>query len=129
MIVLAGLASLVVSVFGLLAGGWGGFLGGHGRPFSLTVIFFWLTPALCLPAFCTTFLYRRVGLVWLWMVPVGTWLALFIGTWQSCAEGECTTTNPVSIALGALVGLGPWPVIWVAPICMQIAMSRKSTQV
>jgi hypothetical protein len=120
LIVVAGMASVAVSAFGLFAGTWGGFLGGPGKPFSLLQLIFWLLPSLCFPSFCVTLVSRRIGLPILWAVPIGVSFALFIVNWRTCMEGHCTTTNPVVIALGTFVALGPFsPFIWVSPVCMQ----------
>jgi len=125
LIVLAGLASVAVSAFGVFAGAWGGFVGTPGQPFSFEHLIFWLFPALCFPAFCFTLVSKRIGLVCLWMIPVGTAIVLFSINWRSCMEGRCTTTNPILIALGTFVALGPFsPVIWIAPICMQFVRKR-----
>jgi len=107
LIVIAGLASAAISCFGLFAGAWGGFVGAPTQPISVTHIVFWLLPSLCLPAFILSWWFRRIGLLTLWMIPVGTFVALAVQSLQACAAGRCTTTNPVLIALGALIGFGP----------------------
>lgn len=104
LLVFAGIASAVVSLWGLMAGGWGGFFYDRGQIISIPHLMFWLSPALSFPAFVIYLAFRRVGLFLAWLVPICTWLALFLTNWQSCMRGDCTTTNPILIFLSSFLG-------------------------
>ncbi|HKD60363.1 MAG TPA: hypothetical protein VKB47_07865 [Terracidiphilus sp.] len=103
---IAGIASLAMSGFGLFAGAWGGFgTGGH----AVLGLLFWFLPAMSIFAFGIYFLSRSVGLMCLWAISVGSMITIYAVNLQSCLAGQCTTTNPIKIALGVFL----LPHIWI----------------
>jgi len=128
LLVIAGIASLTMTAFGLFAGAWGGF--GDGSNWLDTILhsLFWVLPSMSVLAFGAYFLSKRVGLVCSWAISIGTAFTIFIVNLQSCLAGRCTTTNPVIIALGVFV----LPHIWIllgASVSLYIAtvVSNKQT--
>ena len=108
-LVLAGIASLAMSAFGLFAGAWGGFWSGATASEAILHLLFWLLPAGSIVAFGSYFLSKAIGLLCSWAISIGSMITIFTVNLQSCLAGECTTTNPVKIALGVLL----LPHIWI----------------
>lgn len=116
--VIAGMASAMLSLWGLIVGLWGGFVDTN-RPF--TSILLWLLPLLCLPVFGLSILRKRIGLILLWILPVSVFLNLFVANYASCMEEECATMGSVHYALRALFVFGYFSILyWLPAICMQM---------
>jgi len=111
-LVISGLASAVMSGFGLMAGAWGGFWRGSNSGDAMLGLLFWLLPTLSLGAFALYFLSRNLGLLCSWGILVGSAITIYSVNFKSCLAGQCTTTNPIKIALGVLV----LPHIWILSI-------------
>jgi hypothetical protein len=108
LLVLAGIASLAMSAFGLFAGVWGGFWSGATASEAMLHLFFWLLPATSIVAFGSYFLSKGLGVLCSWAISIGSMITIFTINLQSCLAGECTTTNPLKIALGVFL----LPHIW-----------------
>jgi hypothetical protein len=100
-LVIAGILSTAVSLFGVVAGLWGG----SKPPYPLLFACFWVLPALSLPVFGAYFFSRGVGKICSILLAVGIYATLFLLSWRDCAAGQCNTTSIVSIALGPLTSL------------------------
>ena len=126
LVVIAGLASLAISGFGLQSAAWGGALSERGFVASLVQVLFWLPATLSLPFFLCTFRFPITGLFCAWATPVCMWFAISWNSWQDVLIGRSTTTNPMVIVFGSLFGLGPFGMLLlVPPVCMQIWMGRN----
>jgi len=65
---------------------------------------------------------KAAGLLGSWGIAIGSMVDIFIINLDSCLAGNCTTTNPVKIALGVFL----LPHIWIllaASISLEIAAS------
>jgi hypothetical protein len=100
-LIVAGIASAAVSLFGALAGLWGG----SKTPYPVLFSFFWILPALSLPVFGAYFFSRGLGRVGSILLAVGIYATLFLLSWRDCAAGQCNTTSFVRIALGPITTL------------------------
>jgi hypothetical protein len=109
LLVLAGIASLAMSAFGLFSGAWGGFWSGANTSEAFLALLFWLLPAISILAFGSYFLSKVVGVLFSWAISIGSMITIFTINLQSCLAGKCTTTNPVKIALGVFL----LPHIWI----------------
>jgi len=83
--------------------------GGAAKSHSILLIMFCLCPALSLVAFILYLVTPRAGVIISWMLLTGTYISLFLNNLRGCLRSNCTTTNPLSIAWGTLVGM---PTIW-----------------
>ena len=101
-LIVAGIASAAVSLFGAFAGLWGGSKTHH----PLLFLFFWILPALSLPTFCVYFVSPRLARLGTIFLAAGIYITLFFLSWQDCAAGQCNTTSVVSIALGPFTWVG-----------------------
>ena len=109
LLVLAGIASVAMSAFGLFAGAWGGFWSGASTSEVSLHLLFWLLPAGSIVAFGSYFLSKVIGVLFSWAISIGSMITIFTINLQSCLAGNCTTTNPVKIALGVFL----LPHIWI----------------
>src|ERR1700691_3150816 len=109
LIVISGLFSAAMSAFGLMAGAWGGFWKGAGTGDAVLGLLFWLLPTLSLVAFGLYFLSRSFGLFCSWLIAIGSAITIYAVNPKSCLAGQCTTTNPIKIALGIFL----LPHIWI----------------
>jgi hypothetical protein len=100
-LIVSGIASTAVSLFGLFAGLWGG----SKSPYSVLFSFFWILPALSLPAFGVYFLSHKLGRLCSVLLAVGIYATLFLLSWQDCMAGQCNTNSLVSIAVGPLTSV------------------------
>ena len=108
-LVVSGLASAAMSGFGLMSGAWRGFWSGSNSGDAMLGLLFWLLPTLSLGAFALYFLSRNLGLLCSWGILVGSAITIYAVNLKSCLAGQCTTTNPIKIALGAFL----LPHIWI----------------
>ena len=109
LLVFAGIASLAMSAFGLFSGAWGGFWSGANASEVILHLLFWLLPAGSIVAFGSYFLSKVIGVLFSWAISIGSMITIFTINLQSCLAGNCTTTNPVKIALGVFL----LPHIWI----------------
>jgi len=109
LLVFAGIASLAMSAFGLFAGAWGGFWSGANASGAILHLLFWLLPAGSIVAFGSYFLSKVFAVLFSWAISIGSMITIFTINLQSCLAGNCTTTNPVKIALGVFL----LPHIWI----------------
>jgi hypothetical protein len=100
-LIISGFASTGVSLFGVIAGLWGG----AKSPYPVLFSLFWILPALSLPAFGSYFLSRGLGRLCSIFLVVGIYVTLFSLSWRDCAAGQCNTTSLVSIALGPVTSV------------------------
>jgi hypothetical protein len=96
LLLLAGLFSLLLSVFGVMAYAW-------TDPVTILTTLLWLIPIFAFPIFL-------LRLFWKGMPKFIFWIAFgcqFVdGAWFNllqCAAGKCTTTNPFLIVLSSFV--------------------------
>jgi hypothetical protein len=121
-VIIAGIASLAMSAFGLFAAAWGGTCAGSNIGDRALHLLFWVLPTLSAVAFVSYFVSRKAGLFAAWAIAIGSIVTIFILNLGSCLTGECTTKNPVKIALGVFL----LPHIWfllVASLGLQLATS------
>ena len=76
-LVLAGIASLAMSAFGLFAGAWGGFWSGATASEAILHLLFWLLPAGSIVAFGSYFLSKAIGLLCSWAISIGSMITIF----------------------------------------------------
>lgn len=111
-----------MSAFGLFAAAWGGAWAGSNVAERTLDLLFWLLPTLSVVTFGSYFMSKATGLLGSWGIAIGSMVDVFIINLDSCLAGNCTTTNPVKIALGVFL----LPHIWIllaASISLQIAAS------
>jgi hypothetical protein len=109
LLIISGLSSAAMSAFGLMAGAWGGFWRGSSSGDASLGLLFWLLPTLSLVTFALYFLSRSSGLLCSWAILIGSAITIYCVNLKSCLAGQCTTTNPVKIALGVFL----LPHIWI----------------
>ena len=109
LLVFAGIASLAMSAFGLFSGAWGGFFSGANASEVILHLLFWLLPDGSIVAFGSYFLSKVIGVLFSWAISIGSMITIFTINLQSCLAANCTTTNPVKIALGVFL----LPHIWI----------------
>jgi hypothetical protein len=109
LLVIAGTASALMSAFGLFAGAWGGFWSGSSMNELLLHFLFWFLPTLSLVAFVSYFRSKAVGLFSSWAISIGSMITIYAVNLKSCLADQCTTTNPIKIALGTFL----LPHIWI----------------
>jgi len=107
----SGIASAAVSLFGVFTGLWGG----SKSPYPVLFSFFWILPALSLPAFGIYFLSGRLGRLCQVLLVVGIYATLFLLSWKDCMAGQCNTNSMARIALG--------PFTWVNHLWGQVIAS------
>jgi hypothetical protein len=121
-LIIAGIASVAMSAFGLLAAAWGGLWAGSAISDRILHLLFWLLPALSIVAFVGYFTSKRAGLIGSWAIAVGSMIGIFVVNLNSCLAGECTTKHPIKIALGVFL----LPHIWIllaSSLSLQLAKS------
>jgi hypothetical protein len=123
---IAALVSLFSSFFGLMACAWGGLLGGPDHPITLSGTLFWVLPCLSLPSI-VLFIWRpRAGLICAWAIVIGMFCNLAVTNVQTCMKGECTTSNPIVVAFGSVLGFGPGGLIFLlSPLCLQLTRKLR----
>jgi hypothetical protein len=123
-LIIAGIASIVMSVFGLFAAAWGGPWEGSNIGERVLHLVFWLLPALSAVAFVSYFVSRRAGLLGSWAILIGSIVDIFVVNLDSCLAGDCTTKNPIKIALGVFLLPHIWGLI-ASSFGLQIATSIR----
>lgn len=112
LLAIAGIASVVASLFGFMAGAWGGW----GD--SVTEFAFWFLPALSFPVFVASLKLRRVALLCSCLILLGTFIALFLEILRT-RELDFSNSNPLSVAFDLMIGsVGIWIVLSIMPICL-----------
>ena len=123
-LIIAGIASLAMSAFGLFAAAWGGAWAGSDVGDKVLHLLFWLLPTLSTVAFVGYFVSKRAGQIGSWAITVGSMIDIFIVNLNSCLAGNCTTKNPIKIALGVFL----LPHIWIllaSSLGLQLAKSTS----
>lgn len=130
LMIFAGIASRLTSLFGLMTGLWGGFLGRSGEESQIAYVLFWLILVSSFPVFLIFLRFRHLGLVLAWTIPVGVCVNLSIMIWLSCSQQEgCTTSNPILVLLHTVRGLGfGWAILLVAPACLLLVSRLGGSQ-
>jgi hypothetical protein len=121
-VIIAGIASVAMSAFGLFAAAWGGAWAGSNIGEKALHLLFWVLPTLSPVAFVSYFASRKAGLFAAWAIAIGSIVTICILNLGSCLAGECTTKNSVKIALGVFL----LPHIWfllAASLGLQLATS------
>jgi hypothetical protein len=118
---IAGLGCVLLAAFGVFAQMVSGIAGGPNHRDSLLHVLFWLLPALSFVAFGIYFFSHRLGVLLSWIIFFGSAVALFVIDMQSCLAGNCTTTNPIKIALGVFF----MPHLWIL-LAIAAALSRSA---
>jgi len=119
---IAGIASVAMSAFGLFAAAWGGAWAGSDIGDKTLHFLFWLLPALSAVAFVCYFVSKKAGLIGSWAITVASMIDIFIVDLNSCLAGDCTTKSPLKIALGVFL----LPHIWIllaSSLGLQLAKS------
>ena len=124
-LIIAGIASVAMSGFGLFAAAWGGAWEGSNVGEKVLHLLFWLMPALSVVAFVCYFVSNKAGLLGSWAISVASMITIFIVNLDSCLAGDCTTKNPLKIALGVFLLPHIWG-LFVASFCLQLATSMRS---
>ena len=101
LLVLSGLVSCLATAWGLFAGLWGGFWAGSNIGDHILRLLFWLLPATSLVAFGAYFYSRKLGMLWSWVIAIGSMMTLFTVNFSP-------NTNPVKIAWGVLIQNQVW---------------------
>lgn len=114
LLVIAFAASVLVSLFGIMAGMWG------GSP-SILAFLFWFLAVLSLPVCTCYFLFPKTAVVISWLLLIANFAALFLGIWGSEVALKANTTNPFVIALGCLYGNPSVPGLFVVAACLHLA--------
>jgi hypothetical protein len=123
-LVISGIASVAVTLFGAFAGLWGG----SKTPYPVLFVFFWGLPALSLPTFGAYFVNRKLGIAVATLLAIGIYITLFLLSWHGCVEGQCNTTNMVGIALGPFTWLGHlWGQVIAALFLTLASLKRQET--
>jgi len=110
-LLIAGVASLIASAFGIFAAAWGGLWTGPGLWNGILHLLLWLLPAFSVVAFGIYFLSRRIGLLASWATSLGSVITLYLFNLQDCLSGGCTTTNPFKIFFGVFLLPHLWPLL------------------
>lgn len=114
LLAIAFVASAFASLFGIMAGLWG------GAP-SLLAFLFWFLPALSWPIWVIYLLLPKPSVFLSWLLLVGNYTVLFLGNWQEAIAGKDTTANPFAIALGCLDSSPSIPALFVVAACLHLA--------
>ncbi len=127
-LIIAGIASIALSAFGLFAASWGGAWAGSNIGERILHLLFWLLPALSAVAFVSYFVSKTTGLLASWVILIGSTIDIFLVNLDSCLAGNCTTKNPLKIAFGVFLLPHILPHIWAliaSSLGLQIATSIR----
>jgi hypothetical protein len=119
-LVIAGVASTSMSVFGIFAGAWGGFWTGSNLGEALLRFLFWFLPAMSVVAFLGYFKSRTLGLFGSLAISIGSTITTCVVNMKSCLAGQCTTENPVKILLGAFL-VPHIGILWTVSLTLYLA--------
>ena len=123
-LIIAGIASIGISAFGLFTALWGGAWAGSNIGERVLGFLFWLLPALSVVAFISYFVSKKVGLLGSWAILIGSGIDIFVINLDSCLAGDCTTKNPIKIALSVFLLPHIW-VLFASSLSLQIATSIR----
>ena|ERR1700733_737027 len=127
-LIIAGIASVAMSGFGLFAMAWGGAWEGSNIGGKILHLLVWLLPTLSTVAFVSYFVSKKVGLLSSWTIAIGSIVTILIQNLNSCLAGNCTTSNPFKIALGVFL-LPPIWILLAASLGLQLATSIRGNSV
>jgi hypothetical protein len=121
LLTVAGVASVVGSLMGVMA--W--MLSGAAAEHSIALKLFCIFPALSFVAFVLYLLRPFPGLLASWLIPTGTYISLFLFSLQLCGRGGCTTSDSIHIAWGTLARGWRLEAFLLAPaLCLMLDYTR-----
>jgi hypothetical protein len=114
LLAIAGIVSVIVSAFGLFVGLW------EVWRSSVTEFGFWFIPSLSVPVFLLSFKFRRVALLCSYLIPLGTFVALFVGNLHGRGAGFADL-NLSSVVFDLMIrGYKVWITMLIMPICLYV---------
>ena len=113
LLTMAGLVSVVLTNWGLMAFGFSG----SAYQNRVAVTLFWALPLVSLPVFALYCAWRKLPTSAFWGLVICQWATVSWLNWDSYLHGGSVTSNPILIALSGGVAFPVWCWVLIAALC------------